>query len=149
MLSGFLSSGNLYLTHQLKLFWPHAVSMAPIREGAIYEWKIVFLMIHSIENYRYWLFWCQWWSDHQEQECFWGNWALEAVGANEVAEATEVNEAEEVSKTWNVTSEDFRVFQVIEFNILTELWKVVLNFSIFSVGGCWGRMWSKKFQMID
>ena len=34
-----------------------------------------------------------------------GNWALEAVEASEVAEAAEVNE-------------DFRVFQVIEFNNL-------------------------------
>ncbi len=37
---------------------------------------------------------------------------------NEVAEAAEVNEAGEVSKACKITSEDFRVFQVIEFNIL-------------------------------
>ena len=47
-----------------------------------------------------------------------GNWDLEAVEASEVAEATEVNEAGEVSKAWKITTEDFRVFQVIEFNIL-------------------------------
>ena len=39
-------------------------------------------------------------------------WALEAV------EASEVNEAEEVSKAWKITTEDFRVFHVLEFNIL-------------------------------
>ena len=44
---------------------------------------------------------------------FWGNWALEA---SEVAEAAEVNEAGEVSKAWKITTVDFRVFQVLEFN---------------------------------
>ena len=47
---------------------------------------------------------------------FGGNWALEAVEASEVAEATEVNEAGEVSKAWKITTVDFRVFQVLEFN---------------------------------
>ena len=42
--------------------------------------------------------WCQLRSDHQEQEVFWGNWALEAVEASKVAEAAEVNEAGEVFK---------------------------------------------------
>ena len=42
-----------------------------------------------------------------------GNWALEA---SEVAEATDVNEAGEVSKAWKITTVDFRVFQVLEFN---------------------------------
>ena len=52
---------------------------------------------------------------------FWRNWALEAVEASEVAEAAEaaeVNEAVEVSKAWKITTVDFRVFQVLEFNIL-------------------------------
>ena len=34
MLSGFLSSGNLCLIHNLKLFWPHAASMASNRKCA-------------------------------------------------------------------------------------------------------------------
>ena len=34
MLSGFLSSGNLCLIHNLKLFWPHAASSASDRKGA-------------------------------------------------------------------------------------------------------------------
>ena len=55
-------------------------------------------------------------SEHQDQEVFWGNWALEAVEASEVAEATEVNEAGEVSKTWKIATTDFRVFQVLKFN---------------------------------
>ena len=45
-----------------------------------------------------------------------GNWALEAVEASEVAEATEVNEAGEVFQAWKITTVDFRVFQVLEFN---------------------------------
>ena len=72
--------------------------------------------IHSTNNYHYWLFCCQWWSDHHDQEVFWENWALEAVEASEVAEATEVNEAGEVFKAWKITTVDFRVFQVLEFN---------------------------------
>ena len=96
---------------------------------------------------------------------FGGNWALEAVEASEVAEAAEVNEAGEVSKAWKITTVDFRVFQVLEFNnfrtnitlfwcfennnFSTESWKLMLNFSNFSVGGRWGRMRSKKFQMVD
>ena len=45
-----------------------------------------------------------------------GNWALGAVEASEVAEAAEVNEAGEVSKAWKITTVDFRVSQVLEFN---------------------------------
>ena len=45
-----------------------------------------------------------------------GNWSLEAVEASEVAEAAEVNEAGEVSKAWKITTVDFRVSQVLEFN---------------------------------
>jgi hypothetical protein len=45
-----------------------------------------------------------------------GNWASEVVEASEVAEAAEVNEAGEVSKAWKITTVDFRVSQVLEFN---------------------------------
>ena len=91
---------------------------------------------------------------------FWGNWTLEAVEASELTEATEVNDAGEVSKAWKITTVDFRVFQVLEFNnfrtnitlfwcfekkiFLTESWKLMLNFSTFSVGGRWGCVRSKK-----
>ena len=37
---------------------------------------------------------------------------------SEVAEAAEVNEAGDVSKAWKITTVDFRVFQVLEFNNL-------------------------------
>ena len=36
--------------------------------------------------------------------------------ASEVAEAAEVNEAAEVSKGSKITTEDFRVIQVLEFS---------------------------------
>ena len=42
----------------------------------------------------------------------------EAVEASELAEATEVNDAGEVFKAWNITTEDFRVVFVLQFNNL-------------------------------
>ena len=39
-----------------------------------------------------------------------------AVEASEVVEAAEVNDAEVVSKACKITTVDFRVFQVIEFD---------------------------------
>ena len=38
--------------------------------------------------------------------------------AIEVAEAAEVNEAGDVSKAWKINTEEFKVFQVLEFNNL-------------------------------
>jgi hypothetical protein len=37
---------------------------------------------------------------------------------SEVSEADEFNETGEVSKAWNITTEDIRVFQVLELNNL-------------------------------
>ena len=48
-------------------------------------------------------------------ELFLRNWHLEAVEAGEVAEAGEVNQAEEVSNAWKITTEGFRVIQILEF----------------------------------
>ena len=48
--------------------------------------------------------------------------ALEAVEASKVAVAAEVDEAAEVSKAWKITTEDFRVVQVLEFiNLRTNI----------------------------
>ena len=162
MLSGFLNSGNLCLIHHLKKFWPHTASTASVKKSAIYQWKIGFLAIHSTKNDQYWLFWCQWWSDNQDQTFSWENWPLEAVEAAEAAKAAEVHEDEEVSNAWKITTEDFRGFQILEFNnlrtlfwcfekknLLPESSKLMLNFSTFSVGGRWGCVRSKKFQMMD
>ena len=121
MLSGFLNSGNLCLIHHLKKFWPHTASTASVKKSAIYQWKIGFLAIHSTKNDQYWLFWCQWWSDNQDQTFSWENWPLEAVEAAEAAKAAEVHEDEEVSNAWKITTEDFRGFQILEFNNLRTL----------------------------
>ena len=40
---------------------------------------------------------------------------MEAAEASEIAEAAEVNEAAEVSRVLKITSEDFKVIQVLEF----------------------------------
>ena len=72
--------------------------------------------------------------------------AGEAGEANEVAEVTEVNEAAEVSWVLKITSEDFRVIQVLEFYDLKtncivlkkkndRIMKIPLNFSNFSLAG--------------
>ena len=99
-------------------------------------------MIHSTKNDQYWSFWCLWWPNHQDQEVFWGNMALEAVEASEVAEATEVNEAAEVFKAWKITTESSKFLKWIIWGLislilvfwkkkLTESWKPMLNFSNF------------------
>ena len=118
-------------------------------------------MIHSTKRDQYWSFWCWGWSDHLNQEVFWGNWAVEAVEASEVAEATKVNLVIWVpgmiqpsgsvkklmkwgcrghwgywgcwgcwghwgcrcSKDWKITTEDFRVIQVLEFSFILMFWK--------------------------
>ena len=58
-------------------------------------------------------------SDNQTKgtrKFFLRNRAVEAVEASEVAEAAKVNKAPEVSKAWKITTEDFKVIQVLEFN---------------------------------
>ena len=72
-------------------------------------------MIYSTKRDQYCSFWCQGWSNHHDQDFLGGNRAGEAGEANEVAEAAEVNEAAEVFWALKITSEDFRVIQVLEF----------------------------------
>ena len=80
-------------------------------------------MIHSTKRDSYWSFWCQGWSNHQDQEVFWRNRTVEAVETTEVAEADEINVAAKVSKAWKITTEDFRVIQVLEFSFILIVWK--------------------------
>ena len=112
MLSGFLSSGHLCLIHHLKIF---DLNGLPSKRVSYIVEKMDFFL-HSTKNDQYWLFLCQCWSDHQDQEVSGGNSTFEAVEACELAEATEVHEAGEVSKAWKITTEDFRDFQVLEFH---------------------------------
>ena len=78
-------------------------------------------MIYSQKRDQYWSFWCQGWSNHHDKEFFGGNRAVEAGDANEVAETAEVNEAAEVSQALKITSEDFKVIQVLELYDLGQL----------------------------
>ena len=50
-------------------------------------------------------------------ENFWGIRVVEAVEDSKVAEADEVNEAAEVFKGSEITIEDFRVIQSLEFSL--------------------------------
>ena len=58
-------------------------------------------------------------------------------------------------KAWKITTEDFRVILLLEFNnqrtkiILTESWKFLLNFSTFSIGGCWGQSMLLFWKLVD
>ena len=110
--------------------------------------KIGFLIVPYTKRDFYWSFWCQGWSNHQNEEKYWGNRAVEAVEAIEVAEADEVTEAAEVlmpekslmrssvsSRFWFSTL--FWCFEKTKFGV--ESWNTTLNFSTFSVGGCWGQ----------
>ena len=87
------------------------------RKDLRYQLKIGFLIVPYTKRDFYWSLWCQGWSNHQNEETYWGNRAAEAVEAIEVAEADEVNEAAEVSKGSKITTEDFRVIQVLEFSL--------------------------------
>ena len=106
-------------------------------------------MIHSTKRGQYWSFWCQGWSNHQNQEVVWWNRAFETVEASEVAEANEVNEDAEVlgpGKSLLRTSESSRFLSSTLFwclekpFFLVESWNLMLKFSTFSVGGCWGQL---------
>ena len=76
------------------------------------------------------------------------NWWNEAVKATKVVEAVEVIEAAEVlrpGKSLLRTSESSRFLNCVfiwcfeNIFILVESWNIMLNFSTFSIGGCWGQ----------
>ena len=52
MLSGFLSSGNLCLMHHLKLFWPHAASMASDRKGVKTQQEFSWFCQKKFQNFK-------------------------------------------------------------------------------------------------
>ena len=62
------------------------------------------------------------------------------------------------SKAWKITTEDFIVIQVLEFSFILIFWKktfllesgnIMLNFSTFFVGGCWGQPMSHFWKLVD
>ena len=105
-------------------------------------------MIHSTKREEYWSFWCQEWSNHQDQQIFWWNEAVEVFEAIEVVEAVEVIEAAEVLRpgksplrtsesSMSLNSAIFGCFEKKKFWV--ESRNIPLNFSTFSVGGWWGQ----------
>ena len=146
--SGFRRFGNLCIINHFSKKWHQPSSTASNRKSIRYQWKIGFLMIHATKMDQRWSFWCQGWSNHQDQDLFWWNRASEAVEAIEVAKAEEVIEVTEVLKAGKSlmrTSESsmfwisalFWYFEKIEFGV--ESLKTILNFRTFSVWGCWGQ----------
>ena len=89
--------------------------------------KIGFLMIHFTKRGQYWTFWCQGWTNHLEQEVFWWNRVFEAVEVSEVAGVDQVNEAAEVLGPKKITTDDFRVIQVLEFTFILLFGKTFLG----------------------
>ena len=63
------------------------------------------------------------------------------------------------SKAWKITTGDFRVIQVLEFSFIlmfwkniflgVESWNIRLNFSTFSIRGCWGQPMSFFWKLFD
>ena len=84
-------------------------------------------MIHSTKRDKYWSFWCQEWFNHQDQDIFWWNEAVEVIEAIEVVEAVEVIEAAEVLRIGKITTGDFRVIQVLEFSFILIFWEIFLG----------------------
>ena len=115
-------------------------------------------MIHSTKRDEYWSFWCQEWSNHQDQQIFWWNEAVEVIEAIEVVEAVEVIEAAEVlmpekSVLWtselsmSLNSALFGCFEKKKFWV--ESWNIRLNSSTFSVRGCWGQPLLLFWKVVD
>ena len=115
-------------------------------------------MIHSTKRKHYWSFWCQEWSSHQDQHFFRWNEAVEVIEAIEVVEAVEVIEAAEVlrpGKSQLGTSESSRCMNLALFwcfekiFLEVESWNIRLNFSTFSVRGCWGLPMLLLWKLVD
>ena len=115
-------------------------------------------MIHSTKRDHYWSFWCQEWSNNQDQQFFWWNEAVEVIKAIEAVEADEVIEAAEVlrpGKPLLRTLESSRhlnsaLFLCFEKKLFwVESWNIILNFCTFSVRGCWGQLMSFFWKLVD
>ena len=115
-------------------------------------------MIHSTKRDHYWSYWCQEWSNHQDQHFFWWNEAVEVFEAIEVVEAVEVIEATEAlrpGKSQLGTSESSRFLNSALFCCFekyfwgVESWNIRLNFSTFSVRGCWGQPMLLFWKLVD
>ena len=61
-------------------------------------------------------------------------------------------------KAWKITTEDFRVIQALEFSFILMFWKnidlvyswiIILKFTTFIVGGCWGQPILLFWKLVD
>ena len=101
--------------------------------------KFGFFMINSTKRGQYSSFWWQIWPNHQKQEVLWVNRVVEVAEASEAAwvfkAAKSLLRTSKLSKFLNSA-----LFWSLEQNIfLVELWKIMVNFSTYSVRGCWGQ----------
>ena len=62
------------------------------------------------------------------------------------------------SKAWKISTEDFGVIQVLEFSFILMFWKnidlldswnIMLKFTTFFVGGCWGQLMLLFWKPVD
>jgi hypothetical protein len=62
------------------------------------------------------------------------------------------------SKAWKITTEDFKVIQVVEFSFILLFWKQLFlvrimkyqdEFSTLSVWGCWGQQMLLFSKLVD
>ena len=115
-------------------------------------------MSHSTKMDQDWSFRCQGSLNHQDQYIFWWNEAVEVIEATEAVEAIEVIEAAEVlrpGKSLLRTSESsmslnsalFGCFEKKKFWV--ESRNITLNFSTFSVRGCWGQPILLFWKLVD
>ena len=97
-------------------------------------------MINSSKMDQYWSIWCQGSSNHQTQEILRWNMSVEV---NEFNEAAEVLRPEKSLLRTKALSRFLNpaLFWCFERKfILVESWNIMLNFSTFPVGGCWGQL---------
>ena len=62
---------RIWVSSTSSIGWPQ---QPPNRKGSICQLKFVFLIVNSTNKDRYWSFSCHWWSNHQNEEVFWGCW---------------------------------------------------------------------------
>ena len=114
--------------------------------------------MNSIKTDNYCSFWCQGWSNHQNQEVLWWNRAWACRG-HRGRRGRWGQWGCRGFKAWKITAEDSRVMGVLEFsfilmfwnkkNIIEESWNIILNFSTFHVGGCWGQLMLLFWKLVQ
>ena len=155
--SGFRSSGHLSFIHQFSKKWHWLASTASDRNSANISKKLdfddpfpkkrpvlVILVPGMIQPSQSVMFLMKWgckghWGHGGRWGCR-GHWGCRG------------------SKVWKITTEDFRVIQVLEFSFILMFWKnidlvdswnIILKFTTFFVGGCWGQLMLLFWKLVD